>query len=391
ATSTAEAISAVLLEEIGHYVDAQINLSDSAGDEGAIFAALVQGNSLDTTTLQALKAEDDHATITVNGQNIQVEQQNFTGTNGNDTITGTSGNDTINSGLGIDVVNGGAGDDLLIIDYSIGDTGSEMVLSSSAGTEGFQGSAYRYNSAYSAFLDRVDFSGINRFQITGTSKGDSIVTGSGNDTINGGAGNDDINGGAGNDTIDGGAGVDTLTLDLSTQTGNIVINNATAGINLTGIVTATNFENFTITTGSGNDTITHSGLVNNIVVRSNESITAGAGNDTFNTGLGNDVADGGTGDDLLIIDYSIGDTGSGMVLSSSAGTEGFQGSAYRYNSAYSAELDRVDFSGINRFQITGTGTDDSITTGGGNDTINGGEGNDTINGGAGNDTINGGD
>ncbi|MFM6222637.1 MAG: Calx-beta domain-containing protein, partial [Dolichospermum sp.] len=74
ATSTAEAISAVLLEEIGHFVDAHINLSDSAGDEGAIFAALVQGNSLDTTTLQALKAEDDHATITVNGQNIQVEQ-----------------------------------------------------------------------------------------------------------------------------------------------------------------------------------------------------------------------------------------------------------------------------------------------------------------------------
>jgi Ca2+-binding RTX toxin-like protein len=74
ATSTAEAISAVLLEEIGHFIDAHINISDSAGDEGAIFAALVQGNSLDTQTLQALKAEDDHATITVNGQNIQVEQ-----------------------------------------------------------------------------------------------------------------------------------------------------------------------------------------------------------------------------------------------------------------------------------------------------------------------------
>ncbi|MFN5895779.1 MAG: hypothetical protein ACK45Z_24590, partial [Dolichospermum sp.] len=100
ATSTAEAISEVLLEEIGHFIDAHINISDSAGDEGAIFAALVQGYSLDTQTLQALKAEDDHATITVNGQNIQVEEQNFTGTNGNDTITGTSGNDTINSGLG---------------------------------------------------------------------------------------------------------------------------------------------------------------------------------------------------------------------------------------------------------------------------------------------------
>ncbi|MFN5892745.1 MAG: hypothetical protein ACK45Z_08945, partial [Dolichospermum sp.] len=139
ATSTAEAISEVLLEEIGHFIDAHINISDSAGDEGAIFAALVQGYSLDTATLQALKAEDDHATITVNGQNIQVEEQNFTGTNGNDTITGTSGNDTINSGLGIDLVNGGVGDDLLIVDYSIGDTGSEMVLSSYAGTEGFSG------------------------------------------------------------------------------------------------------------------------------------------------------------------------------------------------------------------------------------------------------------
>ncbi|MCE2720992.1 MAG: sodium:calcium exchanger, partial [Anabaena sp. 49628_E55] len=56
---------------------------------------------------------------------------------------------------------------------------------------------------YSAELDRVDFSGINRFQITGTGSNDSITTASGNDTINGGTGNDDINGGAGNDIIDG--------------------------------------------------------------------------------------------------------------------------------------------------------------------------------------------
>ncbi|MFN9399514.1 MAG: calcium-binding protein, partial [Dolichospermum sp.] len=111
--------------------------------------------------------------------------------------------DTINTGLGIDSAHGGAGDDLLIVDYSIGDTGSEMVLSSYAGTEGFSVSAYRYNSTYSAELDRVDFSGINRFQITGTGSNDSITTASGNDTINGGTGNDDINGGAGNDIIDG--------------------------------------------------------------------------------------------------------------------------------------------------------------------------------------------
>ena len=74
ATSTAEAISAVLLEEIGHFVDAKINLTDSAGDEGAIFAALVQGHSLNAQTLTNLRAENDYATITVNGKELIVEQ-----------------------------------------------------------------------------------------------------------------------------------------------------------------------------------------------------------------------------------------------------------------------------------------------------------------------------
>jgi hypothetical protein len=46
-------VVSVLLEEIGHYVNAQINQVDSAGDEGAIFAQLVQGNRLEAETLQA--------------------------------------------------------------------------------------------------------------------------------------------------------------------------------------------------------------------------------------------------------------------------------------------------------------------------------------------------
>ena len=77
-TATSEAIQSVILEEIGHFVDAQVNSVDSAGDEGAIFAALVQGYSLDDTTLQALKAEDDRATITVDGQVVAVEQNSGT-------------------------------------------------------------------------------------------------------------------------------------------------------------------------------------------------------------------------------------------------------------------------------------------------------------------------
>ena len=73
-TSTAEAISAVLLEEIGHFIDAQINLSDSAGDEGEKFSALVQGQNLTTQELDRINTENDWANITVGGEQVAVEQ-----------------------------------------------------------------------------------------------------------------------------------------------------------------------------------------------------------------------------------------------------------------------------------------------------------------------------
>jgi hypothetical protein len=63
-----------LLEEYGHFIDAHINQTDSAGDEGDIFSNLVRGNSLSAGTLQALKGENDWATITVGGQSIEIEQ-----------------------------------------------------------------------------------------------------------------------------------------------------------------------------------------------------------------------------------------------------------------------------------------------------------------------------
>jgi Ca2+-binding RTX toxin-like protein len=73
-TSTAEAISAVLLEEIGHFIDAHINLSDSAGDEGEKFSALVQGQNLTTQELDRINTENDWANITVGGEQVAVEQ-----------------------------------------------------------------------------------------------------------------------------------------------------------------------------------------------------------------------------------------------------------------------------------------------------------------------------
>jgi hypothetical protein len=68
-----EAIANVLLEEIGHYLDQELNQVDSPGDEGDIFARLVQDETISDAELAELEAEDDNATITLNGETISIE------------------------------------------------------------------------------------------------------------------------------------------------------------------------------------------------------------------------------------------------------------------------------------------------------------------------------
>ncbi|AFY73019.1 VCBS repeat-containing protein [Synechococcus sp. PCC 7502] len=74
ALATPEQLTAVILEEIGHYVDAQVNTTDTPGDEGEYFSRLVLGQSLSVAELTRIKTEDDTAIISVNGVSIQVEQ-----------------------------------------------------------------------------------------------------------------------------------------------------------------------------------------------------------------------------------------------------------------------------------------------------------------------------
>ena len=67
------AVTAVLIEEIAHAIDARVNATDAAGDEGAIFAKLVQGQALGADDLAALKAENDHGTLSIAGASTAVE------------------------------------------------------------------------------------------------------------------------------------------------------------------------------------------------------------------------------------------------------------------------------------------------------------------------------
>jgi Ca2+-binding RTX toxin-like protein len=310
----------------------------------------------------------------------------------NDTIKTGAGNDTINAGLGNDYVDSGSGVDHLIVDYSVADTGGGMFFNS---TYGRSGTAYRTSGVPNTLrLDYIQFKNIEHFTVKGTSKDDTIKTYYGTNVIQAGAGNDNVIGNAG--TIDGGSGFDYLTLDLSKQTSNLNLSNL-YDISISGVVTATNFERFSITTGSGNDIVTQSRTLNGTVLRANDTIKTGAGNDTINAGLGDDSVRGGKGSDRLILDYSAGDTGTGMRFNAGRSS----GSAYRsVSSTDSTRLDDIFFSRIEHFTVIGTSKDDSITTyavgndiinaGAGNDTIKAGAGDDNINGGAGNDTIDGG-
>ncbi|MCL1462940.1 lipase family protein [Argonema galeatum] len=69
-----ETVASVLLEEIAHAVDTQLNDADTPGDEGEIFSALVRGEKIEAEQLQRIKAEDDTASIILDGEVVQIEQ-----------------------------------------------------------------------------------------------------------------------------------------------------------------------------------------------------------------------------------------------------------------------------------------------------------------------------
>ena len=71
----ADSIAFLLLEELGHYLDWQLNPNDTAGDEGAVFSALVRGETLSSSELQQLQNEDDWAAVSIEGVEVAIEQQ----------------------------------------------------------------------------------------------------------------------------------------------------------------------------------------------------------------------------------------------------------------------------------------------------------------------------
>ncbi|ARU57221.1 hypothetical protein OLMES_3179 [Oleiphilus messinensis] len=221
---------AVVLEEIGHAIDALINKSDSKGDEGRIFAKLVLGQEMSDEVVAELHAEDDSLTLTVDGQTVLAEASTKVWDSGD--IGGPYATTWKYILKTIDTP------------YSMSSTYFENTLKHDRTWSDFIGNKTKYYEYYG--------------EVNGTS-GDDIIIGAtdtkkkwedGNndiytwlraqeETINGGSGDDYIDGGDGSDTINGGAGNDLIfTGDLSDGSDDDVITGGSgADTFYTGIIT----------------------------------------------------------------------------------------------------------------------------------------------------------
>ncbi|ODV40076.1 Calx-beta domain-containing protein [Microcystis aeruginosa] len=101
ASASSDALVAVMLEEIGHFVDAQVNTVDTVGDEGELFSHLVRGVNLTEAELTYIQTEDDRSVIDLGGQFIGVEQTAPITLIVNTTIDENDGSATIGSGLSL--------------------------------------------------------------------------------------------------------------------------------------------------------------------------------------------------------------------------------------------------------------------------------------------------
>jgi Ca2+-binding RTX toxin-like protein len=274
ATASESAIAGVILEEFGHAIDALLNRQDTVGDEGALFSAVVRGAKLTAVEIDQMKAENDFAYITIDGQRILVEQANLVGTYANNVITGTvdgdvirglqgnddlsglAGNDTLYGDLGSDTLRGGVGNDRFVMQYyndysttrnldvvadftkgqdkidlneiGISDfntilaitgndaTGSAVItahykiLFAATSTNGY---GLKINGLSKAQLQATDFllsNVVTNDLAQGTADGDDLFGSLGNDTLYGNAGEDRLFGEQGNDLLFAGFGNDTL-------------------------------------------------------------------------------------------------------------------------------------------------------------------------------------
>jgi hypothetical protein len=72
-TASTDAVLSVLTQELGHHLDALLNSSDTPGDEGALFATLLENPDLSAEEIEAYRSADDKGEISIEGNDISSE------------------------------------------------------------------------------------------------------------------------------------------------------------------------------------------------------------------------------------------------------------------------------------------------------------------------------
>ncbi len=322
---------------------------------------------------------------------------------GNDTLNGAGGADVIVTGTGSDSVDGGAGNDTVTgtldgTDNLFGGADTDLLVIAGGATAMVMGA-----STIVAGAATINHSLFERFDITGSTQGDEIATGTGDDTIDGGAGDDEIEAGAGadeittgtgSDTVDGAAGDDVITVTLDgidsidggDDTDTLVVVGGSLALTMTatsigetagGTIDFLNIESLRITGSSANDEL--------LGGTGADILNGGDGNDTINGGGGLDTLTGGAGIDFLVIDQSASTTAVSVDLTLTTGRiTGFEGAIVTTGSGDDSFRGKRPAAN----DTTSVGENDVVSLGAGNDRASVMlYGDDTLDGGADTDTL----
>ncbi len=251
------------------------------------------------------------------------------------------------------------------------------------------------------YYNRVDFSGIERFDIKSADRDDGIRTGDGDDIVSSAGGNDTIDSGKGIDIVDGGGGADRWVADKSFATAAqaIAIDLNQTGVQLTylGGATVRGIDMLSLKTGAAADTVLTLATVtaNTSTHGHDDQIETNAGNDAVTVTGGRDYVAMGSDTDTLTVDWSLINRSIGTYDANGTGGVALTGSLETgYSGIYFGDdwryYNRLDFSGVEHFIVRSGDGNDGIRTGDGNDTVVSGAGNDHLITGKGVDVIDGG-
>jgi Ca2+-binding RTX toxin-like protein len=426
-----ESLSAVLIEEVGHFLDQELCLEETPGEEGALFAATVLGLPITDSQRKSFSSDNDLLEISCNGQALLVEGAkssggkksgsgrraggrrrggksksvfsksavspssggmpsaspgNVSSSSGNSNLGGGSvvlppsldGNLRINQRSAGDTLVGSQGNDTFVIfDHNV------TIDDPYGGADAVE-SKVSFSLASISAIENLFLTGASNTNGTGNRKSNIITGNSGNNKLDGG-----IDSAA--DTLAGGAGNDTYVLRDSLDQiveavggGSDTIESDITFISLTDF-TATNVENLTYT-GDLSATLNGNALAN--------VLTGGNQADTLFGGAA-DTLIGWQGDDFYFVDNV-----TTRILELDGPLEGndtISTAVSTYSMAAATNVEVLEYKGKDNSRLTGNSGNNTIygglivrntiNGGDGDDYLFGGDTTDSLFGGAGNDTL----